>query len=397
MNALPKKLMPEKLIPKIKNMDEKEIREAEILKEELSKHEEEIFVDPDQSVEEVLIDSIDEKNHKIKNLISMVILLTGLFVGSLFVDVIQLARGGGFSQKALNSTDVFQSSGKTWVAYTEPMVTIKVVSDEACGDACKPDEVLVGLKGALPTMLTEKIDVNSAEGKKLVAQFKLKTIPAFIFSKEVEKTELFAKAEPFLDQQGDAYAIKSAEAGFPVGKYLVAPTISDKDIKIGSDDAKVKVVSFDYFQNPDDKKFYQGIVAPMIKDYGDKIQFVFKNYFPASSAQGAQAAMAGECANAQGKFLAYADKLFATQDAWGKLKDGSSTFKGYAASLGLNAAEFGKCFDSKQFKDQIAASQKDGQDFGIQATPAMFVGADLQTPAATYDDVKKVLDDQLSK
>ncbi len=378
-------------------MDEKEIREAEILKEELSKHEEEIFVDPDQSVEEVLIDSIDEKNHKIKNLISMVILLAGLFVGSLFVDVIQLARGGGFSQKALNSTDVFQSSGKTWVAYTEPMVTIKVVSDDACGEACKPDEVLVGLKGALPTMLTQKIDVNSTEGKKLIAQFKLKTIPAFIFSKEIEKTELFAKAQPFLDQQGDAYAIKSAEAGFPVGKYLVAPTVSNQDITLGSVDAKVKVVSFNYFQNPDDKKFYQAIIAPMIKDYGDKIQFVFKNYFPTASTLGAQAAMAGECANAQGKFLVYADKLFANQAVWGKTKDANPTFKGYAASLGLKVVDFNKCLDTKQFQAQVDATQKDGQDFGIQLTPALFVGSDLQPATATYDDVKKVLDDQLQK
>ena len=376
-------------------MDEKEIREAEILKEELSKPEDEIFVEKQQSVEEVLIDSIDEKNHKIKNLISMVILLTGLFVGSLFVDLIQLTRGGGFSQKALNSTDVFQSSGKTWVAYTEPMVTIKVISDDACGDACKPDEVLVGLKGALPTMLTQKIDANSTEGKKLIAQFSIKTIPAFIFSKEIEKTELFAKAQPFLDQQGDAYAIKSAEAGFPVGKYLIAPSISDQDIKLGSADAKVKVISFNYFQNPDDKKFYQTIITPMLKEYGDRIQFVFKNYFPASSVAGLQAALAGECANAQGKFLVYSDKLFANQAVWGKLKDSSAIFKGYAASLGLNSGEFNKCLDIKQFKDQIAASQKEGQDFGIQLTPAMFIGSDLQSPVATYGEVKKVLDDQL--
>ncbi len=378
-------------------MDEKEIREAEILKEELSKPEEEIFVEKEQSVEEVLIDSIDEKNQKIKNLISMVILLAGLFVGSLFVDVIQLVRGGGFSQHALSSTDVFQSNGKTWVAYSEPMVTIKVLTDAACGDACKPDEVLVGLKGALPTMLTEKIDVNSAEGKKLVEQFKLKTIPAFIFSKEIEKTELFSKAEPFLEHQGDAYAIKSAEAGFPVGKYLTAPTISDQDIKIGADDATVKVVAFGFFQSPDDKKFYQSVVVPMLKEYGDKIQFVFKNYFPAASTQGLQAALAGECANAQGKFLPFADKLFATQDAWGKIKDPNFTFKGYAAGLGLNITDFNKCLDIKQFKDQVDGTQKEGQDFGIQMTPAMFIGANLQAPTATYDDVKQTLDKELSQ
>ncbi len=377
--------------------DKKEIKEAEILKEELGHPEEEIFVEKEQSVEEVLIDSVDEKNHKIKNLISVVILLAGLFVGSLFVDIVQLIRGGGFSQHALNSTDVFQSGGKTWVAYTEPMVTVKVISDDICGDACKPDEVLVGIKGALPTMLTEKIDANSKEGKKLIEQFKIKTIPAFIFSKEIEKTELFAKAQPFLDKQGESYAIKSAEAGFPVGKYVVAPEISAGDIKIGSDDAKVKVITFGYFQSPSDKKFYQEIITPMLKDYGDRIQFVFKNYFPPASILGAQAAMAGECANAQGKFLPYTEKLFTGQLVWGKLKDASAIFKGYAATTGLNAGDFNKCLDTKQFQAQVDATLAEGQAFGIQATPSMFIGSDLQATTVVYEEIKNVLDAQLNK
>ena len=66
------------------------------------------------------VDSEQAKDKKIKNLISAVILLSGLFVGSLFVDVIQLIKGGGFSQRALDKTDVFASNGKTWVAFFRP-------------------------------------------------------------------------------------------------------------------------------------------------------------------------------------------------------------------------------------------------------------------------------------
>ena len=344
---------------------------------------------------ETLQDPEEAKDKKIKNLISAIILLTGLFIGSLFVDAVQMVRGGGFSQRALNSTDVFSSNGKTWVAYTEPIVKVQVISDDTC-DACKPDEVLVGLKQALPTMQNEKIDVNSAQGQKLVAQFNLKTIPAFIFSKEIEKTDLFAKAQPFLDKQGDFYAIKSAEAGFPIGKYIAAPQIRDKDITLGSNDAKVKVVAFSNFQSPTDKQIYQTVITPMLKDYGDKIQFAFKSYFPPTSAQAMSAALAGACANDQGKFLAYADKLFATQDAWGKAKDATPLLKSYASGAGLNAADFGKCLDSKEYQDLITQTLADGQSFGIAATPSIFVGSDLQVPTAKYDDVKKVLDEQLN-
>lgn len=372
--------MPKKLI--IMDEEKKEINEAQI---------EEV-----KEVQEVEETEEEKKDKKIKNLISAVILLSGLFVGSLFVDVAQMVRGGGFSQKALNSADVFSSGGKTWVAYSEPLVKVQVVSDDTC-ETCKPDEVLVGLKQALPTISNEKIDVNSEQGKKLVSQFGLKTIPAFIFSKEIEKTELFAKAEPFLDKQGEFYAIKSAEAGFPIGKYISAPETSDKDISIGSTEADVKVVTFGNFQNPTDKKNFQTIITPMLKDYEGKIQFVFKNYVPATATQAMSASLAASCANEQGKFLAYADKLFATQDAWGKAKDATPALKGYAATLGLNGGDFNKCLDEKKYKDQIDASLSEGQAFGIAATPTTFIGSDLQTSVATYDDMKKNLDEQLNK
>ena len=349
-------------------------------------------------VEEKEVEEIEEekKDKKIKNLISAVILLAGLFGGSLFVDAIQMARGGGFSQRVLNEADVFATNGKTWVAYNEPLVKVQVISDDTC-EACAPDEVLVGLKQALPTMQNEKIDANSAQGQKLITEFKIKTIPAFVFSKEIEKTELFAKAQPFLDKQNSGYAIKSAEAGFPVGKYVSAPQISDKDISFGSSDAKVKVVTFGNFQNPEDKQLYQTVIAPMLKDYGEKIQFSFKNYLPPTSAQAMSAALAGLCANEQGKFLEYADKLFATQAVWGKAKDAAPLLKTYANTVGLNAADFGKCLDSKKYQDSITATLTDGQSFGIAATPAIFIDNELEIGAVKYEDIKKNIDQQLEK
>lgn len=361
----------------------------------------------DASIEEINEDSVFEENEvpqteeekkdkKIKNLISAVILLAGLFVGSLFVDGVQMVRGNGFSQKALDKADVFAVNGKTWVAYSEPLVKVSVISDDTC-DVCKPDEVLVGLKQALPTMQNEKIDVNSEQGKKLVAEFNLKTIPAFIFSKEIEKTDLFAKAEPFLDKQGDSYAIKSAEAGFPVGKYISAPAISDKDITLGSSDALVKVVAFGNFQSPADKVAFSTIIQPLIKEYGDKVQVAFKNYLPATATQAVSASMAAACANEQGKFLAYGDKLFATQAVWSKAKDANPILKSYVYSAGLNAVDFGKCVDSKKYQDLITQTFADGQSFGIAQTPSIFVGTDLQASTAKYDDIKKVVDAQLNK
>ena len=374
--------------------EEKKINDALIEKESVEPSVQESA--EEETVEEKKeLDPDQIRDRKIKNLISAVILLAGLFVGSLFVDGIQLVRGGGFSQRALQNTDVLTDAGKTWVAYSEPIVKLQVISDDTC-DACKPDEVLVGLKQALPTMTNEKIDYNSAEGKKLIAQFNIKTIPAFIFSKEIEQTDLFAKAQPFLDKQGDFYAIKSAEAGFPIGKYIVAPTVGDQDITIGSNDAKVKVFAYTNFQNPADKANYTNVIMPMLKDYGDKIQLVVKNYVPASATQADSAAIAASCANEQGKFAPYADKLFAGQTAWGAAKD-TTLLKTYAQQAGLDTGAFNTCLDSKKYQDSITATLADGQSFGVQATPSMFVNTQLQTGTFTYDDVKKAIDGELAK
>lgn len=344
---------------------------------------------------EVEVDPEQEKDKKIKNLISAVVLLAGLFIGSLFVDAIQLVKGSGFSQRALDKTDVFASNGKTWVAYTDPIITVQVINDDSCGEACAPDEVILGLKQALPTMLTKKIDVNSPEGKKLVEQFSLKTIPAFIFSKEFEKSPIFANAQSFMEKQGDSYAIKSAEAGFPIGKYIAAPTIGDNDIKIGSNDAKVKVAIFSDFSNATDAQNYKNVIAPMLKDYDGKIQLVFKNYFAASSTAAQTAALAGTCANEQGKFIPFAEKLYSAQAAWAKVKDPSAIFNGYASSLGLNYGDFSKCLKDKKYQDAVAASLKEGQSFGISETTALFVGNDSKSGLIKYDEVKSLLDAKL--
>lgn len=379
-------------------MNEEKNKSEEAFVEEEKERLESLISKKDLEEENSQEDIDRKKDNKIKNLISAVILLAGLFVGSLFVDVVQLFKGGGFSQKALEKTDVFSLNGKTWVAYNEPIVTLQIINDDSCGDACKPDEVIVGLKQSMPTLLIRKVDVNSEEGKKLVKQFSFKTVPAFVFSKEFEKIALFENAKPFLDKQGDLYAIKSAEAGFPVGKYIAAPAINGDDIKIGSDDAKIKIVEFSDFSNTADAQAYKDVIAPIMKDYADQIQIIFKNYYMPTSAQAAGAALAGQCANEQGKFLPYAEKLYASQTTWINIKDATGMFNSYAKQLGLNYADFSKCLADKKYQDKLNQSSKDGQSFGISATPSMFIGDNFQTGSSLkYDDVKKIIDEELAK
>ena len=109
------------------------------------------------------------------------------------------------------------------------------------------------------------------------------------------------------------------------------------------------------------------------------------------------AALASGCANEHGKFLAYADKLFAAQDAWTKAKDATVLLKSYAPATGLNVADFGKCLDDKKYQDLITASLADGQGFGVAETPAIFVGTQLESGTIKYEVIKNAIEEQLAK
>lgn len=369
---------------------EEEKNEAEIV---IESNEEE---SQENSLNEIETEIEDMKDKKIKNLTAILILVSGLFLGSLIVDSVQLVKGGGFSQRALSKSDVFRVDGKTWVAYSDSIVKVQVINDDSC-EACKPDEALVGLRRVMPTMLTEKVSYDSEQGKALLKKFGIKTVPAYIFSKDVENVELFSQAQGVFEKKDDLYALKTAELGLPIGKYVEGPAVSGGDIQLGSQDSKVKFVEFNDFQSSTGKKFHQDIVAKLVADYGDKILYVYKPVpvNPQSAAMGAS--LASLCANEQGKFSAYADKLFATQDVWGKMKDANSLLKGYALQLGLKTADFNKCLDDKKYQDQITQTTKEAQALGLTAIPSTFINEQLQLTTATYDDVKKALDEKLVK
>ncbi|MDO8529541.1 MAG: thioredoxin domain-containing protein [bacterium] len=345
------------------------------------------------------------QDKKIKNLISLAILLGGLFVGSIFVDVVQLVRGGGFSPKKLANIDIFNFRGKTWVAYNDPIVTVKVVSDQAC-ENCNPDKVVFGLHQMMPTVLAVKVDQNTQEGIELINNFNLKTLPSFIFSQEVEKTDFFKQNASVLDKKDNSYTLRTAEVGIPTGKYIKTPTVADDDIKIGDAESKVKIFLYSDFQCPFCKTFHTTVIKKILTDYKDKTLFIFRNYPLNFHNQAEEAALASECANEQGKFLLYANKLFDNQGDWTdnpvvkKIVSEAQVIqklKTYAGQIGLKTAQFNECLDSKKYADKIQKDKASGANFGISGTPSMFVNDSFADAGLQYNDIKKIIDDEMAK
>lgn len=336
----------------------------------------------------------DEKEMKIQNLTAILILIVGLFVGSLFVDIGQLVTREGYSPRAVRENNILEAAGKTWVAYTDPKVDVTVITDEAC-TKCSPDEALVWFRRILPTMEAKPVEASSDQGKALIEQYGIRTLPAFIFSDKVASTDFYNAAAEIFTAKDGSFVLDTARLGLAPGKYLSTPEVGDGAIAVGPKDAKVRVIEYSDFQCPYSKAFYPS-VKKMLSEYGDKVEFVYKQLPLAFHAQAENASLASECANEQGKFQAYSDVLFAKQAEWGATQ-GVQKFKDYARVLGIKAADFNACLDSKKFSDKIAADSAEAASFGVDGTPGIFVNDEFFAGAVPYESLKASIDAKLAE
>lgn len=335
-----------------------------------------------------------ENNQRVKNLVSLTILLGGLFIGSLFVDIIQLVSGRGFSAKKVQESSVLEAGGKTWVAYNQPIIKVRVFSTEDCL-ACKTDEILVWLRRVLPTIEAEKVDASLVSGKELAAELGVKTIPGFVFSKEVADSDFFKKVPTAFTQKENDYLMNGAEMGIPVVKYLELPVIEERNAKVGKDDAPVRIIEFSDFQCPYCKVLHESIRQVLV-EMGDQVQLVYKNLPLDFHPQAQNAALAATCAAEQGKFEEYANKLFASQSEWGATK-GTAKFKSYAIQLRFDVGQFNKCLDDQKYVDLIDKDMAEAEKFGITGTPAIFVNGQFKNGAVSLEELRSIIDGELGK
>ena len=129
----------------------------------------------------------------------------------------------------------------------------------------------------------------------------------------------------------------------------------------------------------------------MLATYGDRIHFVYREYPLPNHPNARPAAEAGQCANEQGKFWPYHDKLFANQQ-----RLGVSDLKQFAVDLGLDAARFNSCIDSHKFAAVVEADVSAGNDAGVNGTPAFFINGRILSGAQPFEAFKKIIDEELA-
>ena len=183
-----------------------------------------------------------------------------------------------------------------------------------------------------------------------------------------------------------------------VTTYLKPPELVRVDLSVkgapskGSEKAEVTIVKFEDFHCP-----YCKAVQPnfqeVLKRYDGKVRLVHKDLpLDQIHPQARQAAEAARCADDEGKFWEYHDRLYASSP-----NAAPEDLRLYAKDLGLNQELFDKCLARGKYKAAIQKDLNEAANLGLTGTPAFFINGRELSGAQSVQAISQIIDEELSR
>jgi protein-disulfide isomerase len=167
----------------------------------------------------------------------------------------------------------------------------------------------------------------------------------------------------------------------------------------GPADAKVVIVEYSDFQCPFCARGYATIENQVLKEYGDKVKFYYKNFPLPMHPWAEPAAIASECVLAQKDTDAYWKLYkfyFENQRELNPQNLKEKTLE-QLKDTKVDAAKFTDCFDNKKTADLVKAQMAEGSSIGVNGTPAFLINGRLVSGAQPFENFKAVIDDELAR
>jgi protein-disulfide isomerase len=170
------------------------------------------------------------------------------------------------------------------------------------------------------------------------------------------------------------------------------PVPVDDDPSIGPQDAPITIIEFSDYECPFCKRWYDDVYSKLLETYPAQVRFVYRDFPLTSSHPNAQsAAEAANCANEQGKYWQYHDKLFS--DA---LPLGTDAYQQYASQLGLDTTKFEQCLAERRYQQEVEADLQYAANLGINSTPTFFINGIPIVGAQPFEVFQYVIDKELA-
>ena len=169
----------------------------------------------------------------------------------------------------------------------------------------------------------------------------------------------------------------------------------------GSKAANVVVVNYDDFECPFCSRMHQTLFPELLKEYGDRVQFVYKDYPLAEIHPWAtHAAVDANCLAAQNDeaYWDFADYIHANQREVNSEKGGNAQFAALdrlttaqGQKHNLDQSKLLACIKA-QNEDSIKASMHEADGVGVSATPTLFVNGQEMDGAVSIIELRAALD-----
>lgn len=174
----------------------------------------------------------------------------------------------------------------------------------------------------------------------------------------------------------------------------------------GNANAKVVVVNYDDFQCPYCSHVHQTIFPELLKEYGDRIAFIYKD-FPLSEIHpwAIHAAVDANCLAAQNgdAYWDFADYIHANRDVVNSEKGVSNQFAALdritqteADKFKLDTAKVQSCVKAQDDR-AVKASMKEGESLDVSGTPTMFINGQMVDGARPASEFREIFDGALKQ
>jgi len=192
---------------------------------------------------------------------------------------------------------------------------------------------------------------------------------------------------------------------FDLNKDPYAETMSKIDVNgrptRGAKASKVVVVNFDDFECPFCARMHQTLFPEILKEYGDRVTFIYKDYpLVEIHPWATHAAVDANCLAAQSPdaYWDFADYIHANQHDVSNEKTPQARLEALdkltllqGQKHNLDVVKLQSCIKA-QDESAVKASTKEGDLIGVEATPTLFVSGEKIDGAVSIGELRAALD-----